>query len=210
MGASPERIAVHHRVACHCAGVHELLHVAGHYLSSASRGGGQLGISPLVWLIEIEHELVGSRVRAGETHIGLANVRRLVAASAGYLVERVRQSAKGLRANARNKSLLICEIAVRRHRAAPDLRCEPAHGQLGFSLLHKKLFSRRAQTGSNSSELFVRTGALPRDGRPFHVYSVRLFCTGSTHRAKEPMHMKNEERRVGKACVSTCRTRWSP
>src|SRR3546814_794966 len=117
-------------------------------------------------------------MRAGETHIVLANVRRLVAASAGYLVERVRQSAKGLRANARNKSLLICEIAVRRHRAAPDLRCEPAHGQRGFSLLHKKLFSRRAQTGSNSSALFVRTGALPRDGRPFHVYSVRLFCTG--------------------------------
>src|SRR3546814_20105829 len=92
-------------------------------------------------------------MRAGETHIVLANVRRLVAASAGYLVERVRQSAKGLRANARNKSLLICEIAVRRHRAAPDLRCEPAHGQRGFSLLHKKLFSRRAQTGSNSSAL---------------------------------------------------------
>src|SRR3546814_1738533 len=87
------------------------------------------------------------------------------------------------------KSLLICEIAVRRHRAAPDLRCEPAHGQRGFSLLHKKLFSRRAQTGSNSSALFVRTGALPRDGRPFHVYSVRLFCTGSSHLDKESMHM---------------------
>src|SRR3546814_651642 len=133
--------------------------------------------------------LFRSRVRAGETHRGRANVRRLVAASAGYLVERVRQSAKGLRANARNKSLLICEIAVRRHRAAPDLRCEPAHGQRGFSLLHKKLFSRRAQTGSNSSALFVRTGALPRDGRPFHVYSVRLFCTGSSHLDKESMHM---------------------
>src|SRR3546814_12086780 len=26
----------------------------------------------------------------------------------------------------------------------------------------------------------------------------------------EPLHLRSEERRVGKECVSTCRSRWSP
>src|SRR3546814_15295143 len=39
------------------------------------------------------------------------------------------------------------------------------------------------------------------------VLDVRHF--GLEHLAK-PLHRRSEERRVGKECVSTCRSRWSP
>src|SRR3546814_1859473 len=34
--------------------------------------------------------------------------------------------------------------------------------------------------------------------------------TGSTARKGSPCSQRSEERRVGKECVSTCRSRWSP
>src|SRR3546814_13471758 len=35
--------------------------------------------------------------------------------------------------------------------------------------------------------------------------------TGRTHQIRVHMaHLRSEERRVGKECVSTCRSRWSP
>src|SRR3546814_12942447 len=33
---------------------------------------------------------------------------------------------------------------------------------------------------------------------------------GILHRWPRPWHSRSEERRVGKECVSTCRSRWSP
>src|SRR3546814_17280181 len=43
-------------------------------------------------------------------------------------------------------------------------------------------------------------GAKLRDDGPGHC-KARLVC---------PYHGRSEERRVGKECVSTCRSRWSP
>src|SRR3546814_3122022 len=63
----------------------------------------------------------------------------------------------------------------------------------------------------------VQTCALPISrghGHPAHT-AARAVPTGSSggqrrrgHRAARPP--RSEERRVGKECVSTCRSRWSP
>src|SRR3546814_7556753 len=44
------------------------------------------------------------------------------------------------------------------------------------------------------------------------AYSTDSNMLGATHEAKdlEYLNSRSEERRVGKACVSTCRSRWSP
>src|SRR3546814_16588684 len=51
------------------------------------------------------------------------------------------------------------------------------------------------------------------------VLDVRAFGYGEAHRAEDRHQLvdrlaarmdRSEERRVGKACVSTCRSRWSP
>src|SRR3546814_16239422 len=49
--------------------------------------------------------------------------------------------------------------------------------------------------------LFQRSGAwvVPKADRPFKRFEQTLFDK-----------LRSEERRVGKACVSTCRSRWSP
>src|SRR3546814_19868356 len=44
---------------------------------------------------------------------------------------------------------------------------------------------------------------LNKDGHPDLITGMRYFA----HLGKDP---RSEERRVGKACVSTCRSRWSP
>src|SRR3546814_18306027 len=41
------------------------------------------------------------------------------------------------------------------------------------------------------------------------VNRARLWHSGDRRRAEEPVG-RSEERRVGKECVSTCRSRWSP
>src|SRR3546814_17657660 len=41
--------------------------------------------------------------------------------------------------------------------------------------------------------------------RPSH-----LFCRGTNHTTCRQIINRSEERRVGKECVSTCRSRWSP
>src|SRR3546814_11912586 len=48
---------------------------------------------------------------------------------------------------------------------------------------------------------------VPADGRP---YSARLDQAYEDWRDELPMTLRSEERRVGKECVSTCRSRWSP
>src|SRR3546814_5293476 len=56
----------------------------------------------------------------------------------------------------------------------------------------------------------VRGGAAHREDRPDPV-DVRLLRVCRKGRADEPCcEHRSEERRVGKECVSTCRSRWSP
>src|SRR3546814_13779599 len=41
-------------------------------------------------------------------------------------------------------------------------------------------------------------------------WSSVLLMTGRYDGRPMPAHIRSEERRVGKECVSTCRSRWSP
>src|SRR3546814_9269052 len=49
----------------------------------------------------------------------------------------------------------------------------------------------------------------PGPGAP-HVLSQRAGKLPEALRVVQMDHMRSEERRVGKECVSTCRSRWSP
>src|SRR3546814_13530389 len=58
------------------------------------------------------------------------------------------------------------------------------------------------------------TGAIPSDpvaevGRPVRICIEDTGQRDETGRAFYA-HIRSEERRVGKECVSTCRSRWSP
>src|SRR3546814_13559162 len=49
-----------------------------------------------------------------------------------------------------------------------------------------------------------------RDYVPTSDYPLRLIGLRELQSLNSWMHNRSEERRVGKECVSTCRSRWSP
>src|SRR3546814_1826614 len=57
-----------------------------------------------------------------------------------------------------------------------------------------------------SSDLFQRTSAHRSRCRPMRRSSLKMALT----RSSSTIATRSEERRVGKECVSTCRSRWSP
>src|SRR3546814_3382256 len=62
-----------------------------------------------------------------------------------------------------------------------------------------------------SSDLVCRGGHLPRPRRQnCRRHRWRFRHRRRTGAAVCPPEMRSEERRVGKECVSTCRSRWSP
>src|SRR3546814_4373131 len=60
----------------------------------------------------------------------------------------------------------------------------------------------------------VRPDAQPRDlAQPGHIFPLTAQPGGVLTRAghtEAAADLRSEERRVGKECVSTCRSRWSP
>src|SRR3546814_1509933 len=70
-------------------------------------------------------------------------------------------------------------------------------------------------TGVQTCALPIWRGALrappawPRRSRPPRRTSPRAG-SGASARRTAPARPRSEERRVGKECVSTCRSRWSP
>src|SRR3546814_5520435 len=44
----------------------------------------------------------------------------------------------------------------------------------------------------------------------FYRYLTPLLRAGHLYLGMPPLYRRSEERRVGKECVSTCRSRWSP
>src|SRR3546814_14510321 len=46
--------------------------------------------------------------------------------------------------------------------------------------------------------------------QPFSIFRAAREMFGKVIGALSPGHERSEERRVGKECVSTCRSRWSP
>src|SRR3546814_2770996 len=87
-----------------------------------------------------------------------------------------------------------------------------------FFLSSRRRHTRCASvTGVQPCALPIYRGALPALRRPSRPCLQRRAETdGQTllherRRARLPRHLiKSEERRVGKECVSTCRSRWSP
>src|SRR3546814_14963308 len=59
-----------------------------------------------------------------------------------------------------------------------------------------------------SDELEPREGAIRRDGGPLGLAMIAYPCCDQSRSLTGLI--RSEERRVGKECVSTCRTRWSP
>src|SRR3546814_17512296 len=57
------------------------------------------------------------------------------------------------------------------------------------------------ETGANHMEELLRAAGLIEEGGLFDIQNVNLL-----HHANQ----RSEERRVGKECVSTCRSRWVP
>src|SRR3546814_5988318 len=50
--------------------------------------------------------------------------------------------------------------------------------------------------------------AIPKHENP--VFALRKAAGIFTENPGSPFHQRSAERRVGKACVSTCRSRWAP
>src|SRR6056297_2993206 len=76
----------------------------------------------------------------------------------------------------------------------------------GYFLFFLFFFSSRRRHTSFSGVTGVQTCALPIWG--FERFRRREFFTVLT--CFFPFFHRSEERRVGKECVSTCRSRWSP
>src|SRR3546814_18383650 len=63
----------------------------------------------------------------------------------------------------------------------------------------------------DGSETFTIEGVA--NLQPRQTLAVTLTATGVLHHLADPLEglrTRSEERRVGKECVSTCRSRWSP
>src|SRR3546814_7389191 len=61
-----------------------------------------------------------------------------------------------------------------------------------------------AAAGTETRDPRVGTAASPTPTR------CRIMASCSAAASRIPMDTRSEERRVGKECVSTCRSRWSP
>src|SRR3546814_3980394 len=56
----------------------------------------------------------------------------------------------------------------------------------------------------------VQTCALPIWSTAGQLRNFTVWCSNSQAGQDCPCRRRSEERRVGKECVSTCRSRWSP
>src|SRR3546814_15218040 len=65
---------------------------------------------------------------------------------------------------------------------------------------------------THAAHLDLRRPALARSGGvwPLLRGGLRLACRRPARRDVPPHRASSDERRVGKECVSTCRSRWSP
>src|SRR3546814_7372982 len=81
---------------------------------------------------------------------------------------------------------------------------------LSFFLLVIFFFSSRRRHTRCALVTGVQTCALPIFRVDFHVYIIVIDPNHLTHKTAARDDLRSEERRVGKECVSTCRSRWSP
>src|SRR3546814_12345997 len=75
---------------------------------------------------------------------------------------------------------------------------------LEFRGIH--VFNRTARSQNLGLYVWVVGNTLGAGAQCFYYFSRYL----RRHEYTRPLHERSEERRVGKECVSTCRSRWSP
>src|SRR3546814_16238291 len=90
---------------------------------------------------------------------------------------------------------------------------------IGYEILSRALFSKGTvwvydiTTYSLVWFTFLAAGYVLREKRHLNVDLFILKCAPRVRAALEMLALvlvRSEERRVGKECVSTCRSRWSP
>src|SRR3546814_16730234 len=86
---------------------------------------------------------------------------------------------------------------------------------LGFNFIHKNddySFSGKSYKLNEVAYLFGQSTS-PRkvytEGKAMKMIGAKFKPTGISRLTGIPMQYRSEERRVGKECVSTCRSRWS-
>src|SRR3546814_15589478 len=106
-------------------------------------------------------------------------------------------------------SLIAAAVAI----AVPSAAQSPTAGERAFVMCkacHTTEKGGRNGIGPNLSGLFDRTAG----SVPDYTYSAALKKSGLHWDEKTLSEFlaapRSEERRVGKECVSTCRSRWSP
>src|SRR3546814_14554967 len=93
----------------------------------------------------------------------------------------------------------IADRAVRRRAAA--LAENLAAARLGDDRMDRQKIGRVIELADQFELMLELRADLAVD--PFGIAQRRLFPS-------EPLEFRSEERRLGKACVSKCRSRWSP
>src|SRR3546814_5954786 len=80
-------------------------------------------------------------------------------------------------------------------------------GLLGQAIDRDVLFKPKGRQGPRLTELAVQTSSY---GSPIPRLYGTMRVAGSVIWSTDFVETRSEERRVGKECVSTCRSRWSP
>src|SRR3546814_15495016 len=89
-------------------------------------------------------------------------------------------------------------------RAYPGLQLQLRRGTGAEVTEYLKQGTAELAIAGPLDEPWSRLDAFPLFEEPFHLVVNR------THRLADRSRVRSEERRVGKECVSTCRSRWSP
>src|SRR3546814_3928205 len=105
--------------------------------------------------------------------------------------------------------MVLCFFFFFKQKTAYEMRISDWSSDVCSSDLHQA--ERRAAFAARSAQWLHLQPALPLCQRalPVHFEGAPLpyedFLAGAAH-----IELRSEERREGKECVSTCRSRWSP
>src|SRR3546814_17347550 len=93
------------------------------------------------------------------------------------------------------------------HRQADERQDEGQHGECQGTNPQRPIL--HMQRRRHFSSFSMRSPSRPR-GRSSSTRNIRTYIEASPAEDTTWMVSSSEERRVGKACVSTCSSRWSP
>src|SRR3546814_10940731 len=102
-----------------------------------------------------------------------------------------------------------------KQKTADEVRISDWSSNVGSSDLgwHRGPTSARTEGCGERSDSLPETAAACRtacSGKPLPVPGGRTTASGTSWSSGPRPQDRSEERRVGKECVSTCRSRWSP